>query len=1310
MKKGLLIISIVLVVSLVMGLFAACDTTVNNPDPQYTLSVKTNADLTLTVGDTDIDFTQYFSIVNKDGDVIVVTADMLDVSQVNTTAEGTFNVVLTYHGISCTATFTVQAASTPAPDLAAILAGYANVADWNFVADLAVSYAGVPNYTVRYGLLGDDLSYTVEPTAAGSVTDYLEYVAASSAYVYYKAAEDGSGSYSKVMPTDDLYNGYVLNAQFIDLSKLTADDFAATDDGFAATDPVATGEALLGKVNGRTYTAVTLTVADGHIAGLTVTADEKDNDNQAVECVRTYTLSGYGTVDFDLTTLIPSVGDTTDLTAVFAQYDSYDKWNFVVHYAELYDGQTDYEELYTYVGDDIVRTYDAAEGFSVLSDYLLYNATDDYYTYYQDMGLGNYVSFDDDTDSFATLASYFYMLELTTLGDYTFDKSGDHYNAADPQSVGTTVVGDFGEYYSWTSVSLYIEDGRISRIDAVLEDLLTFRFDFVEYGTATIDATAVKAGSTVGESGAHSTVTHTSELQALFPQYDSYDKWNFVVDYYQFEGGAVAYQEKYLYLGDDLCNQYTDDYGDSYVEYLEYDANADMFYYYVDNLDGTYTKLSENDDEFYDYYYYLSFIELGELSRFAFVKDGDHYKALNAESVGGVVLGAYSSLSYTSVELYIQDGRISEISAVLEGYDEEDNLVEYVISYQLSGYGTVNFDLTQLEVGGDTPVAGGVSTTFTDSKLSVGSGELAYTASRAADGFDTNGRGVQFTQKNGAVTLTSAESVGNVTSVSVNVSTNLPAGMKMTISVGDTALLYNGQTAADVAQGNNSIITFVAPQAASGNIIITLTPNGTSKSMYILTVTLNEGATIGGGQVGPVNPPVGDTVMENQTYNPDTFDNERYQDKEMTAVDAIGLPSVGTYHALVVPVQLQGTTITQAQLDKLNAAFNGTADTTGWESVSSYYKKASYDKLNITFDIQNVYSANYNADYYATYSQTDSQGYPITGDTQLLMEVLAYYEPLLDLTKYDTNQDGCIDAVYLIYSAPVDYVSEDSFYWAYVTWYYGDTTFDGLDAYYYLFAGIDFMDENTPTAPADSQTEVISGLSVNASTYIHETGHLLGLDDYYDYAPGHGSDLGLGGADMMDYTVGDHCSFSKTMLGWIDPTVITQSDTYTISSFSESGNCLLVPLSFDNSYFGEYLLIDLYSNTGLNAMHAAMNNSDLFYGAEYGVRIYHVSAQLAATPYEDEDYPSLFAYNNSFSTISQIRLVEADGEYGFASTDGYSDSSDLWQTGDTLGTVFAGYTRNDGKKVNFDISIDAVTADSATITITFVADSTQAAE
>lgn len=435
-----------------------------------------------------------------------------------------------------------------------------------------------------------------------------------------------------------------------------------------------------------------------------------------------------------------------------------------------------------------------------------------------------------------------------------------------------------------------------------------------------------------------------------------------------------------------------------------------------------------------------------------------------------------------------------------------------------------------------------------------------------------------------------------------------------------------------------------------------------------------------------------ENLMESQTYDPATFDSQNLQDKVLAYNEAIGLPSKGDVNALVVPVQFTGTTITQSQLDKLNKAFNGSQETTGWESVKTYYQKSSYNTLNLSFDIQNVYQTQYNAKYYEKYSKSvtvEDYTYTQGGEELLLLEVLAYLEPLIDLKKYDVNEDGCIDAVYLIYSAPVDFDNGD-FYWAYVTWYYGDKTYDDLDAYYYLFAGFDFMDEDV---------DLYDGMIVNSSTYIHETGHLLGLDDYYDYYEDKGSGQGVGGADMMDYTEGDHSAYSKIMLGWVTPKIVTKTTTITITSLQQSGDCVLIPLNFNNSYFCEYLLIDLYTNDGLNKLHSSYSGTYLYDGASYGARIYHVSSSID-NPYSD-DYGSFTDYNNSISKYPLLKLVEADGETNFKSTKGYASQKDLWQTGGVFSTAFKSYTRNDGRVVNFDIQFTQVTQTSCTFTVTF---------
>ena len=171
------------------------------------------------------------------------------------------------------------------------------------------------------------------------------------------------------------------------------------------------------------------------------------------------------------------------------------------------------------------------------------------------------------------------------------------------------------------------------------------------------------------------------------------------------------------------------------------------------------------------------------------------------------------------------------------------------------------------------------------------------------------------------------------------------------------------------------------------------------------------------------------------------------------------------------------------------------------------------------------------------------------------------------------------------------------------------------------------------------------------------------------------------------------------MLGWLEPTIVNSTQTVTIQSSAASASAILIPLNFNNSYFCEYLLIDLYSTQGLNALHASVNGSYLYDGADYGVRIYHVSSSIN-NPYND-DYGSFTDNNNSVSDIALIKLVEADGEKKFASTGGLAAASDLWQTGGSLSEAFPAYTRNDGKKVNFDIQMVSVSATSATITITF---------
>lgn len=834
------------------------------------------------------------------------------------------------------------------------------------------------------------------------------------------------------------------------------------------------------------------------------------------------------------------------------------------------------------------------------------------------------------------------------------------------------------------------------------------------------------------QGGSQTSTYFAYNLNDMFAGYANGANFKVDCDVYVSDMQNVNYTDHYEIDGNNVRFKYEDE-GETMVDYISVNEKGEYFYY-ADNGDGTYEKLDKSDKWFDVFMGAIMEFDIGALAKATFksVLEGaptaqevtdkyNKYQVENPQSVATDFFGAMEGEKFKSFTVECKNGEIGKITIESEAEYEGE---QYPYKYELTiyGKGTVSIDLNELVIGG----GGSAETTtykaeFTDYLFANNSG-ISFSADKAANDF-ANGRGVQFLQKNGEVEITTSTTLTSVTKVTLVVQSNAINGMNVSVSVGTTKFTSGGLDKVKVEKCSNfdvlTTVVFGTTSGVDGVLKITLSPTGTKSSMYILSVEIECGGT--GGDTPAPTPT---ETMPSQQYDPAKVDKstlreqmKRYFEKERIG-NPLPIPSTGAYNLLVIPVQFSDKPISDEQMDRLGKAFNGTSADTGWESVNSYYKKSSYGKLDMTFDVQKPFVTDKNYKYYEDYSgkiTVDGETITKTGDILLLELALAYYAQSLDLTKYDTDNDGIIDAVYLIYSAPVTYDSEanaDSIYWAYVTTYPTETQkYDGLEVGYYLFAGFDFMDEHTGNSNdtylgQDGYTPY-KGLKIMAETYIHETGHLLGLDDYYDYEDAKGSGEGLGGADMMDYNVGDHNAYSKLILGWVDPTVITTTQTVTINAFESSGQFLMVLLDYDGTYFSEYLLIDLYANTGLNFLGASQQNSLLYYdlttkvGAEYGVRIYHISSSIK-TPYND-DYGSFTDNNNSVSDTALIKLVEADGEKKFASTEGYAESTDLWMAGDSLLSAFSNYARNDNKKVNFDIRIDSVSKTSATITITFAA-------
>ncbi len=292
------------------------------------------------------------------------------------------------------------------------------------------------------------------------------------------------------------------------------------------------------------------------------------------------------------------------------------------------------------------------------------------------------------------------------------------------------------------------------------------------------------------------------------------------------------------------------------------------------------------------------------------------------------------------------------------------------------------------------------------------------------------------------------------------------------------------------------------------------------------------------------------------------------------------------------------------------------------------------------------------------------------------------------------DNDDYIDAIYLVYTCPVNYEDSNSLYWAFTNEYYTSEAelYDGVEGDFYVFMGYDFVKEKTASGRK---------LTYNTETIIHESGHLYGLDDYYDYDDTKGPSGGIGKGDMMDHNVGDHNPFSKAILGWITPQVIDSSRldkniTITLNSFAQSGKSIIICNGWNNTYFDEYYIIDFYTPTGLNALEAGY--SGLF--SQSGVRIYHIDARLKSAS-DAHGIWEIYRFNNTDTSHKLIKLVEADNNNDIERS-GEAENDDLFHTGE----VFRNVKWYDNTNANFEIVVNSImenpTMSSASITIRLV--------
>lgn len=431
------------------------------------------------------------------------------------------------------------------------------------------------------------------------------------------------------------------------------------------------------------------------------------------------------------------------------------------------------------------------------------------------------------------------------------------------------------------------------------------------------------------------------------------------------------------------------------------------------------------------------------------------------------------------------------------------------------------------------------------------------------------------------------------------------------------------------------------------------------------------------------------------------------------------IPGTGKVKALVIPFEFTDYPFSESILTDLNNLFNGNGEeSTGyWESLKTYYEKSSYGQLELSFEIADIYKSGLKA-------ATTTGG----GTKSIDLGTAAYnnYKKVKSTkcTEFDSDKDGYADAVYFVYSAP-DYSKvsslDNDLFWAFCYWKqnYATPSLTDPDFNAFMWASYDFM-----YAQGKSK--------VDAHTFIHESGHLLGSNDYYNYNRS-SSQKPLGDIDMMDHNIGDHNSYTKMAYGWTDPIYVEGNAKIKIKTAQlYKDNFILINQNWNKTAFDEYLLLELSTPLGVNKLDSEKNYSSGYPRVywEPGIKMYHVDARLAKfessklvygcpdtipnksgweIPAANSDFKDR---NDTPELFYECGLIQAGKKATMLKEGASGNNSDLFHTGNYFRMEdynqffykdIAAFNAKDGSgnryTCDYEIYFESVTAEEATLVI-----------
>lgn len=238
----------------------------------------------------------------------------------------------------------------------------------------------------------------------------------------------------------------------------------------------------------------------------------------------------------------------------------------------------------------------------------------------------------------------------------------------------------------------------------------------------------------------------------------------------------------------------------------------------------------------------------------------------------------------------------------------------------------------------------------------------------------------------------------------------------------------------------------------------------------------------------------------------------------------------GSRRILVILMQYKDLPMTKSQGD-FDDLFNsvGYSEDGARGSVRDFFADASYEQLQLKCDIIGPFTSKYNRAYYGGNDRNGNDNNP----EELFEEAIKHATEYVSLKDYDTNQDGVVDNIHIIFAGHGEEAGASSD----AIWSHEATFFETYD--------IQGMKIDRYSCAPELRGNTGKGIS-RIGPHCHEIGHALGAMDYYDTDyENNGYYLGTGNWDVMasgswnndGVSPADFNPYVKAVdFGWISPT------------------------------------------------------------------------------------------------------------------------------------------------------------------------------